>query len=168
MNNLDRYDLLILDEIQKTANLTNIDLADRVGLPVITCSKKVKQLFQLGLIVKKVAILDKKKLGLNLIVNLYVLLDRLTADRISEFQTAVSQSPFVLECQHVTGLSYDYHLKLALQDLDHYHAFVTNTMAPVAGIKKIHTSFVLRTIMDRTEVPLSSLTACSTSYRYVD
>ncbi|VFS73052.1 putative transcriptional regulator [Pseudomonas aeruginosa] len=90
MNKLDRYDLRILEELQRDARISNQELAERIGLSPSPCSRRVKQLEDDGYIVRQVALLDRKKLGLSLTAFVLIGMDRHTrnASNISRKSSA--------------------------------------------------------------------------------
>ena len=103
MENLDRFDLRILAELQKDSRISNQELAERIGLSPSPCSRRVKQLEDEGYITKQVALLDRKRLGLTLTAYILIGMDRHTPERFENFQHNVLQWPEVLECSLITG-----------------------------------------------------------------
>ena len=97
MNKLDRYDLRILEELQRDARISNQELAERIGLSPSPCSRRVKQLEDDGYIVRQVALLDRKKLGLSLTAFVLIGMDRHTPERFEHFQEVIGKCPEVLE-----------------------------------------------------------------------
>ncbi len=103
INKLDRYDLNILAELQRDARISNQELAERIGLSPSPCSRRVKQLEDDGYILRQVALLDRKKLGLTLTAYVQIGMDRHTPERFEHFESVINQCPEVLECSLVTG-----------------------------------------------------------------
>ena len=101
MNNsqpeLDRLDHRILQLLQVDAGLSNLELAERVGLSPTPCARRVKRLIAEGVITRQVAMVDPKKLGLNLTAHISVTMDRHTPDRFSLFEQMVSELPEVVD-----------------------------------------------------------------------
>jgi Lrp/AsnC family transcriptional regulator, leucine-responsive regulatory protein len=154
---LDRLDRRILAELQKDGALSNLELAERVGLSASPCSRRVKALEDTGIIDKRVTLLDRKKLGLSLTVLVTIGMDRHTPERFDRFEETVNGYPEVQECYMVTGLQADYQLKVVVPDMDHYQAFLLDKITRIPGVTGVHSSFVLRRIVDRTELPLQYL-----------
>ena len=157
MNKLDRYDLRILAELQHDARLSNQELAERIGLSPSPCSRRVKQLEDDGYILRQVALLDRKKLGLTLTVYVLVGMDRHTPERFAHFEAAIRQCPQVLECSLVTGMEADYQLKVVVPDMDHYQQFLLGTLTRIEGVSSVRSSFVLNQVLAGTELPLEHL-----------
>jgi len=157
MSKLDRYDLRILAELQRDARISNQELAERIGLSPSPCSRRVKQLEDDGYILRQVALLDRKKLGLTLTVYVLVGMDRHTPERFAHFEAAIRQCPQVLECSLVTGMEADYQLKVVVPDMDHYQQFLLGTLTRIDGVSSVRSSFVLNQVLAGTELPLEHL-----------
>lgn len=133
MNKLNRYDLRILEELQRDARISNQELAERIGLSPSPCSRRVKQLEDDGYIVRQVALLDRKKLGLSLTAFVLIGMDRHTPERFEHFQEVIGKCPEVLECSLVTGMDADYQLKVVVPDMDHYQKLLLGTLTRIEG-----------------------------------
>ena len=157
MSKLDRYDLNILGELQRDARLSNQELAERIGLSPSPCSRRVKQLEDDGYIVRQVALLDRKKLGLTLTAYVLIGMDRHTPERFERFEAAIRQCPEVLECSLVTGMEADYQLKVVVPDMDHYQQFLLGQLTRIEGVTSVRSSFVLNQVLASTELPLGHL-----------
>ncbi|WP_152206847.1 Lrp/AsnC family transcriptional regulator [Marinobacter changyiensis] len=155
---LDRIDRNILELLQQNAELTNQEVADKVGLSPSPCLRRVRALEQAGIIVRRVTILDHKKLGLALTAILLIGMDRHTPERFAAFESQVSEFPEVQECYIITGQDADYMLKVVVPDMDHYHHFLLNRITRIQGVSGVHSSFVLRRVIDSTALPLNYLT----------
>jgi Lrp/AsnC family transcriptional regulator, leucine-responsive regulatory protein len=147
---LDRYDQQILEILQTEGRIANQDLADRIGLSPSPCLRRVRTLEESGLIVGYRAQLDAKKLGLALIALIHISMDRHTPERFANFEASVSVLPEVLECLLITGQDADYQIKVAVRDMDHYQALLLNKLTRIEGVTGVHSSFVLRRVVDRT------------------
>jgi len=139
---LDRTDRRILAELQRDGGLSNQDLAERVGLSPSPCSRRVRQLEEAGIIERRVTLLDRKKLGLTLTALIQISMDRHTPDRFETFESRIRQLPEVQECYLITG-----------QDA-HYQEFLLNKITRIEGVSGVHSSFVMRRVVDTTELPL--------------
>lgn len=147
---LDRYDQQILEILQTEGRIANQDLADRIGLSPSPCLRRVRTLEESGLIVGYRAQLDAKKLGLSLMALVHISMDRHTPERFANFEASVSVLPEVLECLLITGQDADYQIKVAVRDMDHYQALLLNKLTRIEGVTGVHSSFVLRRVVDRT------------------
>lgn len=154
---IDKTDRRILDQIQRDGSLTNQELADKVGLSPSPCLRRVRALEEAGIIVRTVTILDHKKLGLDLTAIILIGMDRHTPERFAEFEEKVSEYPEVQECYLITGQDADYMLKIVVPDMDHYHQFLLNRITRIQGVSGVHSSFVLRRVIDSTSLPLGYL-----------
>lgn len=154
---MDKTDRRILEQIQRDASLTNQELADKVGLSPSPCLRRVRALEEAGIIVRTVTILDHKKLGLALTAIILIGMDRHTPERFSEFEETIAGYPEVQECYLITGQDADYMLKVVVPDMDHYHHFLLNRITRIAGVSGVHSSFVLRRVIDSTALPLGYL-----------
>ncbi len=154
---LDRYDLQILRELQRDAGLSNQDLAERIGLSASPCLRRVRQLEEQGLIRRRVAILDQRKLGLTLSAYVMVSMDKHTPDRFSHFEDALAKCPEVLECCLITGMEADYLIKVVATDMDHYQQFLLGTLTRIEGVSSVRSSFILRPVLESTQLPLEHL-----------
>lgn len=151
---LDRYDRQILELLQQNSQLSNQELAERIGLSASPCLRRVRALEEAGLIIGYRALLDARKLGLTLLALVHIAMDRHTPDRFANFEKEVARLPEVLECLLITGQEADYQLKVIVQDMDAYQALLLNRITRIEGVTGVHSSFVLRTVMDRTALPL--------------
>jgi Lrp/AsnC family leucine-responsive transcriptional regulator len=154
---LDRIDRRILECLQQDGGLSNQELAEKVGLSPSPSLRRVRALEEAGIILKRVTLLDRKKLGLSLTVILNIGMDRHTPERFEEFEKAVAALPEVQECYLVTGQEADYQLKVVVPDMDAYQAFLLGKITRIPGVSGVHSSFVLRRVIDSTEVPLGYL-----------
>ncbi|EAT13562.1 Lrp/AsnC family transcriptional regulator [Bermanella marisrubri] len=152
---LDRIDRRILDEIQRHGDISNLELADKVGLSPSPCSRRVKALQEAGLILRTVTLLDAKALGLSLTAMISISMDRHTPDRFEAFESAVSSYEEVLECYLITGQSADYVLKVVVKDMEAYQQFLLGKLTKLKGVSGVHSSFVMRKVIDRTELPVN-------------
>ncbi|WP_417514003.1 Lrp/AsnC family transcriptional regulator [Marinobacter sp.] len=154
---IDKTDRRILAQIQKDASLTNQQLAEKVGLSPSPCLRRVRALEDAGIIVRTVTVLDHKKLGLSLTAIILIGMDRHTPERFAAFEEQVGEYPEVLECYLVTGHDADYMLKVVVPDMEHYHHFLLNRITRIQGVSGVHSSFVLKRVIDSTALPLGYL-----------
>jgi len=151
---LDRTDRRILDELQKNGAISNLDLAEKIGLSPSPCSRRVKALQDAGIILKTVAVLDQKKLGLDMVAMISISMDRHTPERFENFEEQVKSFPEVLECFLITGQSADYVLKVVVKDMDAYQQFLLGKLTRIEGVSGVHSSFVMRKIVDSSRLPV--------------
>jgi Lrp/AsnC family leucine-responsive transcriptional regulator len=151
---LDRYDRRILELLQANGQLSNQELADRIGLSPSPCLRRVRALEEAGIITGYRALVDAKKLGLTLTALVHIAMDRHTPDRFASFEKEVSGLPEVLECLLITGQDADYQLKVIVRDMDAYQELLLTRITRIEGVTGVHSSFVLRSVLDRTALPL--------------
>lgn len=154
---LDRYDRRILEELQRDGGLSNQELAARIGLSPSPCSRRVKALEEAGIILRRVTLLDRRRLGLTLTAIIQISMDRHTPERFEAFEARIRSYPEVLECFLITGQDADYQLKVVVPDMDHYQEFLLNKITRIEGVSGVHSSFVMRRVVDKTELPLGHL-----------
>ncbi len=151
---LDKIDKQILHELQQNARISNLELASKVNLSPTPCARRVKQLEDKGIIKQHVTLLDTEKLGLKLMAMISVTMDKHTADRFEKFEEAASLLPEVMECYVVTGQDSDFLIKVLVRDMRHYEEFLLRRLTKLDGVSGVHTSFVLRQPINKTEVLL--------------
>ena len=154
INDLDRIDLRLLAELQSDASPSNLELADKVGLSPTPCARRVKRLLTEGFIERQVAILNPEKLGYALTAHVSISMDRHTPDRFENFETEIATYEEVIDCSVVTGQSADYLLRVVVKDMKHFEAVLLGKLTRILGVTGVHSSFVLRKVINRTEIPL--------------
>lgn len=154
---LDDLDRRILEELQRDGGLTNLELAERIGLSPSPCSRRVKALEESGVLERRVALLDGKKLGLSLAAIIQISMDRHTPERFEHFERLVRSFPEVQACYLITGHDADYFLKVVVPDMDHYQAFLLEKITRIDGVSGVRSSFVMRRVVDSTALPLGYL-----------
>ena len=153
---IDRYDRRILDLLQKDGRLTNLELAEKIGLSPSPCLRRVRALEESGIIHGYRALLDAHKLGLTLMALVYISMDRHTPERFANFDAKIRTIPEVLECLLVTGQDADYQLKVVVRDMQAYQQLLLDQITRIEGVTGVHSSFVLRKVVDQTALPLAS------------
>ena len=152
---LDRYDRHILEILQREGRISNQELAERIGLSQSPCLRRVRALEENGLITDYRAMVDAKRLGLNLLALIHISMDRHTPERFTNFDKAISALPEVLECLLITGQEADYQLKVIVRDMEEYQTLLLNKITRIEGVTGVHSSFVMRKVVYRSELPLS-------------
>jgi Lrp/AsnC family leucine-responsive transcriptional regulator len=150
----DRYDMQILRALQLDGKISNQDLADSIGLSPSPCLRRVKALEESGVIIGYNALLDAKKLGLTLMALIHISMDQHTPERFNNFEQKIAEIPEVLECLLITGQSADYQLKVLVKDMDGFQELLLNRITRITGVTGVHSSFVLRRVVDKTVLPV--------------
>ena len=151
---LDRYDRQILAVLQQDGRISNQDLADRIGLSPSPCLRRVRALEEAGVIKGYRALLDAKALGYTLMALIYISMDKHTPDRFEYFEKEISQFSEVLECLLITGQDADYQIKVIVRDMDAFQELLLNRITGIRGVTGVHSSFVLRRVVDTTSIPV--------------
>ncbi|MES9855191.1 MAG: Lrp/AsnC family transcriptional regulator [Sedimenticola sp.] len=151
---LNRYDRRILEILQIEGRISNQELAERIGLSQSPCLRRVRALEESGLITGYRAMVDAKKLGLSLLALIHISMDRHTPERFANFDATVDALPEVLECLLITGQDADYQLKVIVRDMDAYQSLLLNKITRIEGVTGVHSSFVMRQVVNRTSLPL--------------
>ncbi len=153
---LDDIDITILHHLQREARISNVELAERVGLSPAPCLRRVRALEEAGIIRKYVALLDPAALNLNVTVLVQVSLDRQVDEHFQIFEQAILQRPEVLECYVTTGPS-DFLLRVVVQDVAAYEQFRRDFLSRIESVASTNSSFGLKQVKFFTEFPLTAL-----------
>ena len=151
---LDRYDRRILTTLQQDGRISNQELAETIGLSPSPCLRRVRALEEAGLITGYRAHLDAEKLGLSLTALIHISMDRHTPERFDNFEAKVSALPEVLECLLITGQDADYQVKVVVEDMQAYQALLLNKITRIEGVSGVHSSFVMRRVVNKTALPV--------------
>ena len=154
---LDRTDKRILAALQGNARISNLELADKVGLSPSPCSRRVKQLEQGGVIDRYVTLLNTAKLELKLTAFVSISMDRHTPERFENFEAKVAGFHQVMECCLITGQTADYQLKVVVPDMEHYQEFLLGKLTRIEGVSGVQSSFVMKTPVSRSQLPLDHI-----------
>ena len=153
---LDSIDLRILEELQANARLTNVELASRAHLSPSPCLTRVRALEESGLISRYVTLLDPYELGLSVSVFIQITLERQVERALETFEEAIQNYPEVMECYLMTG-DFDYLIRVVIPDLQAYQTFLDEKLTAVDGVEHIKSSFSLKPICYKTELPLGHI-----------
>ncbi len=154
---LDKLDKRILQALQRDGIITNLELAEQIGLSPSPCASRVKQLEEVGIISKQVTLLNASQLDLKLTALIQISMDRHTPDRFEVFEAQVRSYPEVIECLLITGQSADYQLKVVVPDMECYQEFLLSKITRIEGVTDVHSSFMLREVINTTELPLNHI-----------
>ena len=153
---LDNLDRRILDALQRNAKLSNVQLAEEVGLSPSPCLRRVRLLEEAGVIRGYHAQLDRSKAGLGLTVFVGVKVERHHDESANAFRAAVIDLPEVISCHVVSGES-DFLLQVVLPDLASYEDFLFSTLLKLPGVSDIRSNFAISTVKSQTALPLDHL-----------
>lgn len=153
MHALDAIDRKILFLLQSDSRMTMAELADKVGLSVSPCHRRVKLLEERGVITRYIATVDQKSLGLHVSVFISIKLARQKEEDLDRFARAISKWDEVLECYLMTG-NRDYLLRVVAADLSSYEAFLKTKLTRLDGIASIESSFALSQVKYSIALPV--------------
>ena len=151
--NRDPIDKRILTELQRNGRVSNVDLANAVGLSPSPCLRRVRDLENAGVIDRYAAILDQASAGYALSVFVQVTLERQVETALDAFERVVAERPEVMECYLMTGDA-DYLLRIVVPDVAAYEAFLKNHLTRIPGVSSIKSSFALNRVKYETALPL--------------
>lgn len=150
---LDAVDRKILSCLQSEGRITNVELADRVGITAPPCLRRVRALEQEGYIKGYHADLEQEALGYGLTVFAMVGLHSQAESDLRAFEDQVQEWPLVRECFMLNG-EIDFILKIVAEDLGSFQQFLTGELTPAANVASVKTSLTIRTSKHRPGVPL--------------
>lgn len=150
---LDKMDKSILNLLQSNNQITNIELADKVGLSPPPCLRRVRRLREEGFIVKDVSLVDLMKVGQGLITFVSITLEKQREDLLAHFERKMLEQSEVMQCYFVSG-DIDYLLVVNTSDMNHYNEFARRVFANEANIKMFRSSFCLNRVKYETKVIL--------------
>lgn len=150
---MDEIDRRILAVLQDDGRITNVELAERVGLSPSPCLARVRALEKQGFIRGYVALLDPAKLGLTVSVFISVTLEKQVGPSLDRFEAAILSMSEVMECYLMTGDS-DYLLRVVVEDVGALQRFIVEKLSKVPGVASIRSSFALKQVKFKTAVPV--------------
>ena len=150
---LDAFDRRIIAALQQDGRLSNVELADRVGLSASPCLRRVRRLEAAGVIRGYRASLDRARLGLGFTAFVALRIEGHRDERTMAVEEAIRAMPEVVACWLVSGEA-DFILEVVLPDLSHYERLLLGKLARLPGIRDIRTSFALREVKQRAPLPL--------------
>jgi Lrp/AsnC family transcriptional regulator len=153
MSDLDALDLKILRILQRDADISMQDLADKVGLSHTPCWRRINRMKDAGVILGKATIIDGEKVGKGVNALCTVVLEHHHEEILEAFEKAVQNCPEIIECFLMTG-SRDYLLRVAVSSLTEYEQFMKRTLLHLPGVDTVDTSFALKQVKITTALPI--------------
>jgi Lrp/AsnC family leucine-responsive transcriptional regulator len=147
MTDFDRDDAAILRILERDGRISNIDLAEKVGLSPSACLRRVQRLERTGVIRGYRAVRDPAALGVGLVAYLTVGLAEHTKKAQQQFENAIMHSSEVRECHNITG-SVEYILRIEARDLEAYKAFHTDVLGTIPQVRSLTTYVVMSSPKD--------------------
>jgi Lrp/AsnC family transcriptional regulator len=150
---LDAYERRILRVLQDDASLSTAAVAEAVGLSASPCWRRIDRLEREGFIKRRVAIVERRKVGLNAQIFAQVKLNAHGRANLDEFAAAIRTFPEVLEC-HVLMGSVDFMLRVVAADIEAYERFFFEKLSRLPGVQEINSTVALSEIKSTTALPL--------------
>ena len=150
---LDRTDLKILGALQKNGRLTNAELAEKVGLSLSPCWRRLKRLEDTGIIAGYQAIINRKALGLGVTAFVRMDIERHTPAQERRFEEAIADLPEIVSCHVISGEG-AFLLTVVCESLEAYSKFALDTLMALPNVKDTQTSFSLKEVKASTALPI--------------
>ena len=151
---IDSTDKSILKLLQANAKLTIKEIGQRLNLSATPIFERIKRLEKTNYIHSYRATINRKKIGLSLMVFCDISLNQHEASYISKFEEDIQQFTEVIECYHIGG-NFDYLIKVVAKDMDDYQYFIANKLASLDNISKVQSSFVMNEIKSTASLPIT-------------
>jgi DNA-binding Lrp family transcriptional regulator len=153
MKIIDAYGAKILELLRRDARQTVQQISDQVGLSTTPCWKRIKDMEAQGVITGYTVRVDRKKLGLGLLVMAEINLAQHTEKLVAQFEAAVQATPHIVRCYSTTGQA-DYVLTIMAADIEEYERFLVRTLFKLPAVAHVRTSIVLREVKQSTDLPM--------------
>ena len=150
---LDRVDRRILDLLQREGALAVAEVAARTGLSTTTCWRRIQAMEAQGVILGRVALLDRSALGLDVTIFAHVKLSTQGRDAIAAFAEAIRERPEVLDCYTTMG-EWDFMLRIVTKDIKAYEAFYLDHLSKLPNVQSINSSVTVTVIKETTVLPI--------------
>jgi len=150
---LDAIDRKILMLLQDDNQITNQDLASKVGISPPPCHRRVRRLREEGIIQRDVSLVDPVKVGRSMVVFASITLERQREDLLENFERKMARCPEVMQCYFVSGDA-DYLVVVSVADMDHYNEFARRIFANEPNIRMFRSSFCLSRVKYDTKIPI--------------
>jgi DNA-binding Lrp family transcriptional regulator len=153
---LDKTDSTILRALQLDGKISNVKLAEKVNLSESACLRRVKMLEDTGIIDRYATIVNPVSVGLPGNVFVDITLEKQQQEELDAFEKAISNVPEVMECYLMSG-EFDYLLRVVVKDATDYERIHHESLTRLPGVARVRSSFTLRTVTKKTEIPLNRL-----------
>ena len=150
---LDQYEKRILALLQEDASLSTAAIAEKVGLSSSPCWRRIDRLEREGFIRRRVALVDRKKVGLNAHIFAQIKLNAHGRANLDEFAEAIRAFPEVLECYVLMG-SVDFLIRVVASDIEAYERFFFDRLSQLPGVQEVNSTVALSEIKATTALPI--------------
>ncbi len=152
---LNKTDIYILKQLQADSSISTGALAERLNLSQSPCWRRINRIESEGIIRRRVALLDRRALGMEVVVFATVSLTANGRQNLEAFEQEIVVHPEVMECYTMAGI-WDYMLKIITRNIAHYEDFVRNTLTTSPAIRELHSHMAVTEIKNSTELPLET------------
>ncbi|MDH5353455.1 MAG: Lrp/AsnC family transcriptional regulator [Gammaproteobacteria bacterium] len=152
---LSNQDIAILDLLQSNASLSSSQIAEKINLSQSPCWRRINRIEKSGLIKKRVALLDRTALGMELVIFASVKLTSAARLNMAAFEADIVRHTEVQECYTIAGI-WDYMIKIVTKDIRHYEQFVRNTLTMNSAIAELNSHIAVTEIKNSTELPIQT------------
>ena len=156
MENLDKFDVAILQELQSDGRLSNVELAQRVGLSAAPCWRRVKALEDGGYISGYYARINRHKVGLGVLAFVRLNAERNNGFAARELEAAIALVPQIVSCHYISGTG-TFELQVVSRDLNSFSQFAREVLINLPNVKDLHTSFSLGEVKSAGALPLGHI-----------
>ena len=150
---MDRIDRKILSELQKDGRLSVTELAERVGLSLSPCHRRVRALEESGVLLGYRAQLDPGALGLNFSAMVFATLREGDRQAVKAFETALVEIPQVVDAQRLFGEP-DYLLHVITQDLPAFQRLYDESLSTLPNVQRLTSTLVMKRVVQDRPLPL--------------
>jgi Lrp/AsnC family transcriptional regulator len=152
---LAKQDIEILKLLQVDASLSTAAIAEHINVSQSPCWRRINRIEQTGVIRRRVALLDRAVLGIDIVVFATINLTTAGRQNLEQFEREIIRHPEVMECYTMTGI-WDYMIKIVARDIRHYENFARKTLTPSPAIRELHSHMAVTEVKNSTELPLDS------------
>lgn len=148
---LDETDKHILNLLQGNSKMNVKQIALQIGLSQTPTYERIKRLEKSGIIENYIAVINKEKAGLSVVVFCQVSLMVHSKEMISKFENSINKLNEIVSCYHVAG-NFDYLLKIVVKDMSSYQLFLKNKLSVLDAVRTVQSNFVMTSIKDNTQL----------------
>ncbi len=149
---IDNVEKHILSLLQQDGRMSNVMLAEQIGLSESPTFRRVRQLEADGYITGYAALADQRKLGLDVTAFVQVTMERQPDSAIQSFLACVGAEDHIIECHAMSG-SHDYLMKVVARNIDHFSEICMQRILKFPGVQHVESSFSLQEIKQSRVLP---------------
>jgi Lrp/AsnC family leucine-responsive transcriptional regulator len=153
---LDKIDRAILGVLQENARLSNVELAETVGLSQSACLRRVNNLETLGVIEAYQAVISNKAIGQTITAIIQITLSGQSVQHFQDFEAAIAKCPYVVACFLLSGES-DYIVRVNAKDMENFEMIHKQWLSTLPGVSRMQSSFAMRVVVNRANIDIANL-----------